>query len=175
MVYHYGDIRNGVLVIMINSNKYATSKNKMTRKFVIVLTIVALATQVFGIPGIKFSGHDLTPYEKAMAALPGWVFADGSDYVPFFNITNVSNNSGNSWYPSLQLDPSGNPCIAWRDNTPGNYEIFFARWNGSSWVNASGATLTSTNANVSNNSGYSYHPSLQLDPSGNPLKAECKL
>ena len=43
---------------------------------------------------------------------------------------NMSNNSGYSYSPSLQLDPSGNPCIAWWDSTPGNYEIFFARWNG---------------------------------------------
>jgi len=73
--------------------------------------------------------------------------------------------------PSLQLDSSGNPCIAWEDYTPGNYEIFFARWNGSSWVNAQGTALTSTNGNVSNNSGDSGWPSLQLDPSGNPCIA----
>ncbi|HPV87113.1 MAG TPA: hypothetical protein PLC49_05960, partial [Caldisericia bacterium] len=88
---------------------------------------------------------------------PEWVTAGGQSY----NATNgnVSNNSGRSWDPSLQLDPSGNPCIAWYDSTPANGEIFFARWNGSSWVNASGATLTSTNANVSNNSGESWDPS----------------
>ncbi len=117
--------------------------------------------------------RDVTPghYQIFFARWNGssWVNAQGAALT--LTNGNVSNNSGNSFYPSLQLDSSGNPCIAWSDNTPGNDEIFFARWNGSSWVNAQGATLTGTNGNVSNSSRCSRHPSLQLDSAGNPCIA----
>jgi len=59
-----------------------------------------------------------------------WVNAQGAALAS--SNGNVSNNSGYSLSPSLQLDSSGNPCIAWEDLTPGNREIFFARWNGTS-------------------------------------------
>lgn len=82
---------------------------------------------------------------------------------------NVSNNSGGSQYPSLAIDSSDFPNIAWDDSTPGNYDVYFARWNGSQWINANGITLTATNGNVSNKNGVSDYPSLKLDSSGKPF------
>ena len=36
-------------------------------------------------------------------------------------------NSGESSYPAIATDPSGNIHIVWRDNTPGNYEIYYKK------------------------------------------------
>lgn len=86
---------------------------------------------------------------------------------------NISNNGGGSSSPSLALDSSNRPCVVWADNTPGNMEIYFARWNGTSWVNANGSALTSTNGNVSNDSDTSQSPSVAIDSQGNPHIAWC--
>ncbi len=39
---------------------------------------------------------------------------------------NVSSNTGWSLEPQIALDPRGNINVVWEDNTPGNYDIFFA-------------------------------------------------
>jgi hypothetical protein len=36
----------------------------------------------------------------------------------------ISNNSGQSWSPSLAIDPSGYPYVAWFDSTSGNREVY---------------------------------------------------
>jgi hypothetical protein len=40
----------------------------------------------------------------------------------------ISNNNGSSEEPALALDSSGNPVVAWDDNTSGDYEIYLKRW-----------------------------------------------
>lgn len=121
---------------------------------------------------LVFTMFSFVPSPRGTDALVGWVGAAGSPYIGSaltqpFDI-NLSRNSGDSMYHSFKLDSSGNPCIAWSDNSQGNNDIYYARWNGSSWVNISGITLTSTNGNVSNNSGTSYDPSFVFDSSGFP-------
>ncbi|MFH1282202.1 MAG: hypothetical protein ABII27_00880, partial [bacterium] len=74
-----------------------------------------------------------------------WVDADGSGQESI----NISNNSGDSVEPSLYLDNSGNPYVVWRDFTSGNAEIYYLRWNGTSWVDADGTGQESIN--ISNN------------------------
>jgi len=91
-----------------------------------------------------------------------WVDADGSGQESI----NISNNSGHSGYPSLCLDSSGNPHIAWKDHTPGNYDIYYLKWNGTAWVDADGSGQKSIN--ISNSPGDSGHASLYLDSAGNP-------
>ncbi len=91
-----------------------------------------------------------------------WVDADGVGQESI----NISNNSGTSWPPSLYLDNSGNPNIAWADDSSGNYEIYFLKWDGSAWVDADGFGQESIN--ISNNIGDSGIPSLHLDNSGSP-------
>ncbi len=78
----------------------------------------------------------------------------------------ISDNSGYSVYPSLSLDDSGNPAVAWFDATSGNWEIYLKRFNGSDWVDV--GDNSSSGGGISNNSGYSVYPSLSLDDSGNP-------
>jgi len=91
-----------------------------------------------------------------------WVDVDGSGQESI----NISNNSGNSCHPSLYLDTSGNPHIAWYDDSSGNYEIYYFKWNGSAWVDADGTGTESIN--ISNTGFTSLNPSLCLDTSGNP-------
>jgi len=91
-----------------------------------------------------------------------WVDADGVGRESI----NISNNSGDSLGPSLFLDDTGKPHIAWEDNTSGNSEIYYLKWNGSEWVDADGVGRESIN--ISNNSGYSTEPSLFLDTAENP-------
>ncbi len=114
--------------------------------------------------------HDLTPgnYEVYFARWDGTTWVNSS-WIPLTSTNgNVSNNTGTSYYPVIALDSSDNPNLAWYDSTPGNYEIYYAKWDGSSWVTSSGAVLTTTNANISNNSGTSYYPTIALDSSGKP-------
>ena len=91
-----------------------------------------------------------------------WVDADGSGQESI----NISTNTGNSEYPSLYLDSSGNPHIAWDDSTSGNEEVYYLKWNGTEWVDADGSGQGEIN--ISNTIGGSYQPFLRLDDSGKP-------
>jgi len=94
-----------------------------------------------------------------------WVDADGSGRESI----NVSTNTGYSGYPSLCVDGSGNPHIAWvnyTDSAPATADIYYLKWNGSEWVDADGSGQESIN--VSRDSGNSRNPSLRLDSLGNP-------
>jgi L-ascorbate metabolism protein UlaG (beta-lactamase superfamily) len=46
----------------------------------------------------------------------------------------ISANSGNSEWPSVALDGSGLPYVAWMDATPGDDQIYIKRYDGASWV-----------------------------------------
>jgi Copper amine oxidase N-terminal domain len=99
-----------------------------------------------------------------------WECANGDDYAMIPSSANVSKSNGDSWYPSLVLDSSDNPHIAWSDDTSGNDEILYIHWNGTNWECANGDdyAMTPSSANMSKNSGNSWHPSLALDSSDNP-------
>ncbi len=92
-----------------------------------------------------------------------WVDGDGSGQ----GSINISNTMGSSYQPSLYLDSSGKPHIAWKDYTPGNFEIYYLKWNGTAWVDVAGSSGKES-INISNSSTDSFHPSLCLDSSGNP-------
>jgi len=81
----------------------------------------------------------------------------------------ISGNSGPSLFPSLALDGSGNPYVAWTDDTSGDYEIYVKRYDGANWVEVGSGSATG--GGISDNSGSSYYPSLALDGSGNPYVA----
>jgi hypothetical protein len=51
----------------------------------------------------------------------------------------VSSTVGASTNPSLGLDSSGNPSLAWTDTSSGKAEIYARRWNGASWVELAGS------------------------------------
>jgi phosphatidylethanolamine-binding protein (PEBP) family uncharacterized protein len=79
--------------------------------------------------------------------------------------THVSTDVGNSTSPQIALDSSGNINIAWVDDSPGNFAIFFAR------STDKGATFPSVK-NISNSAGdTSGSPQVGTDASGNILVA----
>jgi hypothetical protein len=67
-----------------------------------------------------------------------------------------------AYYPSLALDSSGNPIVAWEEYDGNNSNIYVKRWNGSAWVQMGGA-LDVTLADPANS------PSLEVDSSGKPV------
>jgi len=91
-----------------------------------------------------------------------WIDADGSGQESI----NLSNSPGDSDFPFLYLDSSGNPYVVWEDTSPGNYDIYFLKWNGEEWVDADGTGEESKN--ISANAGASGYPFICLDSSGNP-------
>jgi Bacterial Ig domain len=67
--------------------------------------------------------------------------------------------------PSLVLDSSGNPVVAWQEFDGNFYNIYVKRWSGTTWAAVGNGPL---DVNVNQ---YSEHPSLGLDSSGNPMVA----
>lgn len=96
-----------------------------------------------------------------------WVNIFGKEYNPR-NISNanISNSLGFATQPSLALDSQGNPSICWTDNTNGNTDIYYIRFNGTNWICANGSIydpLQPSSANVTNNSGWSEQAKLVID------------
>ena len=96
-----------------------------------------------------------------------WVDATGSGQA---NI-NISNNTGNSQNPTLALDNTGKPHIAWADNTNGNYDIYYLYWNGSAWVDSDGTGQESIKISNSPMDPFNMKPTLCLDNNFNPCIA----
>jgi hypothetical protein len=69
----------------------------------------------------------------------------------------------NAYYPSLVLNNSGNPVIAWLEEAGSAINVYVQRFNGTSWEN-----LTPLGFAANNNQ---FYPSLVLDSSGNPIVA----
>ena len=80
----------------------------------------------------------------------------------------ISDTPGYSWYPSLVIDSSGKPVVAWQQASGGRWEIYLKRWDGSAWVEIGGSA---TAGGISNNAGGSVFPSLVLDANDNPVVA----
>jgi hypothetical protein len=69
---------------------------------------------------------------------------------------NISVTSGNSIYPQILLDSSGNPYVVWEDITNRNTatsEIYLTYWDGIKWAKKSDGTAGYDN--LSNKDGYS--------------------
>lgn len=75
-------------------------------------------------------------------------------------------NSGVGGAPSVAVDGSNYPAVAWQDGLSGNLEIYLKRWNGMSWVELAGSA---TAGGVSNTAGASELPSLAIETTGNPV------
>lgn len=75
----------------------------------------------------------------------------------------ISNSAGSSIDPAVVADGSGNPVVAWTDDTPGNSEIYLKTYNGSSWVELAGSA---TAGGISASAGSSGKPSLAIDSRG---------
>jgi hypothetical protein len=81
----------------------------------------------------------------------------------------ISNNSGNSYYPSMAIAPDGRSYVAWEDWSDGNWEIYVRRWNGSSWEEVGAGSASG--GGISNNGGTSQWPSVGVAPDGRPYVA----
>ena len=99
----------------------------------------------------------------ALPLFSAWVDADGTAQESI----NVSRNIAASYVPSIALDSSGYPHIAWFDEGSGNSEIYYLRWNGGAWVDINGSAGREA-INVSNNYTTSKYPVLQLDSLDRP-------
>ena len=66
-------------------------------------------------------------------------------------------NSGESEAPAIGVLSSGNPHIVWRDNSAGNYEVYYRKSSDAGTTWAAGQRLTWT-------SGISYAPDLAVGP-----------
>jgi len=62
---------------------------------------------------------------------------------------NITNTSGHSDYPYVMLDASENPMVVYGDDTDGDMDVYFTRWDGSQWVKMDG---TPGRDNLSSNS-----------------------
>jgi hypothetical protein len=81
----------------------------------------------------------------------------------------ISDNSGDSYWPSVALAPDGTPYVAWNDDSGGNFEIYVRRWNGSSWEEVGAGSASG--GGISNNSTGSWDPSVAVAPDGTPYIA----
>jgi hypothetical protein len=73
---------------------------------------------------------------------------------PFVDMINLSNNAGSSFEPRIAAS-GNNVYVVWRDNTPGNNEIFFKA------SNNNGSTFNEI-INLSNNAGASDSPHIAV-------------
>ncbi|MCR4288041.1 MAG: glycoside hydrolase, partial [Deltaproteobacteria bacterium] len=69
----------------------------------------------------------------------------------------LTNNTGWSASPSIAVNGS-NIHVAWQDNTPGNFEIYFK-------TSADGGATWSANKRLTNNTGESRYPSIAINGS----------
>jgi len=88
----------------------------------------------------------------------------GSTWTQLGSELNIS-SSQDAESPSLALDASGNPVVAWHENTPGQFDnIYVKRWDGTDWVPLGNALDISEPQPAE-------RPSLALDASGRPAVA----
>ena len=106
---------------------------------------------------LSFLSHFLS-FNKVQAV---WLGMDRAN-----TIDNLSNNSGDSWGPQIQLDSQSNLYIVWADESAGNGDIFFKKWTpGVGWTKMDG---TAGYDNLSANSGVSKEPHISLDSANRP-------
>jgi hypothetical protein len=83
----------------------------------------------------------------------------------------LSRNGSRSVHPVVEVDPQGNPVVAWYCIPKlgtlafGGREVYLRRWDGQHWVELGGSA---TEGGISQNRGDSYMPALALDRAGNP-------
>jgi len=87
-----------------------------------------------------------------------WNGSAWSSYKGANSGSGLSNNSGDSKYPSIDLY-NDLPQIVWQDNTSGDNEIYFAYFNSTSWTTFGNGN---TGGGISNNSGSSERPAIKI-------------
>lgn len=86
---------------------------------------------------------------------------------------NISQTSGESVITTIFTDSYNNPHVAWYDNTPGNNDIYYTFYNGTTWqqpaVNISNTTENSVSPNLVLNSDNQPHVVWQEGPYPNEI------
>jgi hypothetical protein len=91
---------------------------------------------------------------------------DGSAWSPVGGGLLSRNGAGtDAGSPSLALDGSGNPVVAWHEHDGTTYNIYVQRWDGSAWIPL-GSALSATSGITA-----ALRASLALAESGDPLVA----
>jgi hypothetical protein len=80
-----------------------------------------------------------------------------------------------SWDPTISLDSSDTPYVAWYHYDGGNQQIYLRRFDGETWVevggSASGGGISNTTGPGGSGTGYSRQPALAIDGFGTPYVA----
>jgi hypothetical protein len=83
------------------------------------------------------------------------------------NLGSALSTASSAYTPSLALDSSGNPVVAWHESDGSVVNIYVQRFDGTNWVPVGTGGLSGSSAASSN----ALNPSLALDSSGNPVVA----
>jgi hypothetical protein len=78
--------------------------------------------------------------------------------------TGLSPGAGD--WPSITVDASGKPTVAWQEGADAAGVIYLKRWNGSAWVELGGSA---TGTGLSASASPCTRPTLTEDASGNPI------
>lgn len=78
----------------------------------------------------------------------------------------ISNNGGDSKWPSVAIRSDGSPLVAWEDSTPDDQEIYLLRWNGTSWVEMEANSSSGGGISDDDAGSYSLTPSLAASTDG---------
>ncbi|HZL72594.1 MAG TPA: serine/threonine-protein kinase, partial [Planctomycetota bacterium] len=93
---------------------------------------------------------------------------NGSAWIELGGASPLCATEGESTYPSLAVDASGHPVVAWVESVGGNNEIWLRRWTGDAWVSLGGS---SEGGGISGTPALSGPVSLALDGDGRPVVA----
>ena len=83
----------------------------------------------------------------------------------------VSNNFGDSTWPSLVLDADGLPLVAWQDNSNGWPQVYFRRFDGASWIETGPKSAQSGGVSGGPAGARAGQPSLAIDAGGRLMAA----
>ena len=72
------------------------------------------------------------------------------------------NPGNNSFSPSLVIDSTNQPVVAWHESVSGSYNVYAKRWNGNSWLNL-GGFIDRTSTSVAT------YPALAMGTDNNPV------
>jgi hypothetical protein len=106
------------------------------------------------------SNPDLSDIYYAQWNGTAWTAADGGAY------GNIYDSGYYGAWPNICIDSAGLPHITWMDGPDDNTDIYYLKYNGTAWVDATGSGQA--NINISNTPDYSSWPSLALDSGDNP-------
>lgn len=81
----------------------------------------------------------------------------------------ISENSGLSGWPEIDVAPNGTVYVAWTDNSSGNYEVYVKAWDGYGWTEVGNGSASG--GGISNNQGDSLWATIVADSTNAPIVA----